>query len=63
MSEVKSGGATVFPYLDVAVQPVRGAAVFWYNIHESGELDFHTRHGACPVLYGNKWSKIIFRNI
>ena len=36
-----------------------GAAVFWYNLHESGDADTLTLHGACPMLHGTKWGKDI----
>lgn len=35
----------------------QGTAVFWYNLFASGEGDYSTRHGACPVLVGNKWGE------
>lgn len=55
MSDVAQGGATVFTELGLSVFPIKGAALFWMNLHPSGEGDFATRHAACPVLRGSKW--------
>ncbi|KXJ81467.1 hypothetical protein RP20_CCG019431 [Aedes albopictus] len=55
MSDVTRGGATVFPKLNFALEARKGSAVFWYNLHSSGNLDYSTLHGACPVLIGEKW--------
>ncbi|XP_069754215.1 prolyl 4-hydroxylase subunit alpha-2-like isoform X4 [Narcine bancroftii] len=55
MSDVPSGGATVFPDFGAAIYPKKRTAVFWYNLFRSGEGDYRTRHAACPVLVGSKW--------
>ncbi|CAB3248041.1 unnamed protein product [Arctia plantaginis] len=55
LSSVSRGGATVFPYLGVSVPPVKGAALFWYNLHSSGEPNHAMLHAGCSVLRGSKW--------
>lgn len=57
VSDVELGGATVFPDLNLTVYPKKGSAVFWFNLHKSGEGDSRTLHAACPVLAGTKWGK------
>lgn len=61
MSEVAQGGATVFTELGLSVSPVKNAAVYWLNLHPSGEGDLATRHAACPVLRGSKWGQYQLR--
>ncbi|XP_021343226.1 prolyl 4-hydroxylase subunit alpha-1-like [Mizuhopecten yessoensis] len=55
MSDVEAGGATVFPKLNLRILPVKGSAVFWYNLLPSGVRDERSMHGSCPVLLGSKW--------
>lgn len=55
MSDVEAGGATIFPATNLTIFPQKGSAVFWYNLHPSGEGDEKTLHAACPVLIGSKW--------
>lgn len=55
MSEVQQGGHTVFPVLGVSIQPKKGAGVFWFNLHKTGQIDYRMRHASCPVVFGSKW--------
>merc|ERR1719410_912464 len=55
MSEVISGGGTVFTNIGQTITPSKGDAVFWYNLMHDGSGDYLTRHAACPVLVGEKW--------
>ena len=50
-----SGGATVWPYSNIAVFSTKGSGVFWYNLYRNGAHDPMTMHAACPVLMGQKW--------
>jgi prolyl 4-hydroxylase len=60
MSDVAQGGATVFTKLNVGAWPKKGSAVFWHNLHATGERDYRTLHAGCPVLLGNKWGETIY---
>jgi hypothetical protein len=55
LSDVIKGGATVFPFMNVFIPAKKGSAAFWFNLHESGEGEYLSRHSGCPVLIGNKW--------
>ncbi|XP_055381323.1 prolyl 4-hydroxylase subunit alpha-2-like [Condylostylus longicornis] len=56
LSDVPLGGSTVWPYIKVKVNPVRGNAAFWYNLHYSLEGNVYTLHSSCPVVIGSKWA-------
>lgn len=59
LSDVALGGATVFTELGLSVFPIKHAALFWMNLHPTGEGDVTTLHAGCPVLRGSKWGKIL----
>ncbi len=55
LNAVQQGGETVFPNRDVTVQPRRGRAVMFCNLHADGSADPHSLHAGLPVLAGEKW--------
>ncbi|VDM99760.1 unnamed protein product [Thelazia callipaeda] len=55
MTEPEIGGRTVFTDVKTSVPCTKNAALFWYNLMRSGEVDVRSRHAACPVLTGVKW--------
>lgn len=57
LNDVKVGGETAFYHLNVAAEPEKGSALVWFNLKRSGLTNMLSGHGACPVLYGHKWSK------
>ncbi|XP_021098949.1 prolyl 4-hydroxylase subunit alpha-3 isoform X5 [Heterocephalus glaber] len=59
LSSVEAGGATAFIYANFSVPVVKNAALFWWNLHRSGEGDGDTLHAGCPVLVGDKWGMLL----
>ncbi|XP_037730686.1 prolyl 4-hydroxylase subunit alpha-2-like isoform X1 [Drosophila subpulchrella] len=55
LGDVDSGGATIFPMINVSVTPKKGSAVFWHNLHNSGDMNIKTMHSGCPVIVGSKY--------
>lgn len=53
---MEEGGLTAFTTLGVAAKPVKGSAVFWYNLFSDGTEDLALMHGACPLIAGEKWA-------
>ncbi|XP_068233920.1 prolyl 4-hydroxylase subunit alpha-1-like [Palaemon carinicauda] len=55
VTDVEAGGRTAFPKAGVSVKPVKGSAVFWFNLNRNGLQNPKSEHGGCPVLLGHKW--------
>lgn len=55
LTDTEEGGETIFPEVGVAVQPVKGSAVLFYNCTPDGKEDPLSLHGGAPVLKGEKW--------
>lgn len=55
MGHIESGGATIFPQLNLTVNPERGTALVWHNLNNDGSKNLNTWHSACPVVVGTKY--------
>lgn len=55
LNYVEAGGATVFPRIQLTVEPIKNSAVIWYNHDRDGHTNPMTLHSGCPVLLGTKW--------
>ncbi|MCP9261189.1 Prolyl 4-hydroxylase subunit alpha-1 [Dirofilaria immitis] len=57
MTEPEMGGRTIFmSNLKMSLPCIKNAALFWYSLMRNGEVDMRSRHAACPVLTGVKWT-------
>ncbi|KRK01951.1 prolyl 4-hydroxylase subunit alpha-1 isoform X2 [Drosophila yakuba] len=54
--EVRQGGATVFPEINVTVFPQKGSMLYWFNLHDDGRPDIRSQHLVCPVVNGDRWT-------
>ena len=55
LNNVDEGGETIFPYVKVSVNPVKGSALLFYNCTPDGRSDPYSLHGGSPVRKGEKW--------
>ncbi len=57
LNEVDAGGGTVFPKLDLTIEPLPGRLVIFHNCRAgTNERHPHSLHGGLPVLRGEKWA-------
>ena len=56
INDVEAGGQTVFPTAFSAANPMKGSALYWFNLFSDGSPDYSSVHGGCPILLGEKWS-------
>ena len=49
------GGETVFPALDIMVEPQAGDMLLFANLDREGRSDKRTEHAGRPVDWGHKW--------
>ena len=59
LDDPEAGGATVWPYVGVNIFPEKGSSIWWFNTKSDSVPDPETKHAACPVLLGQKWSKFL----
>lgn len=55
LNDVDEGGETVFPELNLRVNPRHGSALYFSYANSLGQVDEKTLHGGAPVIKGNKW--------
>jgi prolyl 4-hydroxylase len=55
LSDVASGGETVFPEANIAVMPKRGRAVYFESANRAGDVDRRSLHASAPTSGGEKW--------
>jgi prolyl 4-hydroxylase len=55
LNDVKAGGATVLPEINLSVYPKKGSALYFSYVNSVGQVDPSTLHGGSPVVEGEKW--------
>ena len=56
MSDVEYGGSISFWEIGLAVKPIKGSAIMWYNLLPDGNVDPRVGIAHCPVFIGSKWT-------
>ncbi|CAD5223253.1 unnamed protein product [Bursaphelenchus okinawaensis] len=48
------GGGTVFPNLELVVQPGAGDLLLWFNADSNDDREYNSLHAGCPIEKGQK---------
>lgn len=49
------GGETNFPLANISISPIKGKALFFYNVDKNGSVDGLTLHEGSVIIEGEKW--------
>jgi prolyl 4-hydroxylase len=55
LSDVESGGGTLFPELSLQFTPAKGAALLFASLGRDGAVQESSLHAGLPVTSGDKW--------
>lgn len=55
LTDVEEGGETLFPAVNLRVEPSKRFAVMFFNVYSEGQIDPKSSHVALPVIKGEKW--------
>ncbi|XP_046543295.1 prolyl 4-hydroxylase subunit alpha-2-like isoform X1 [Haliotis rubra] len=55
LTDVESGGATVFLDIGLRYQPKKGSALLWFVVQPNGDDDVRLNKAECPMAVGDKW--------
>ena len=55
LNDVKAGGATALPDINLSVYPKKGSALYFSYVNSKGQVDPLTLHGGSSVVEGEKW--------
>ena len=57
LNEVKEGGQTGFPKLNIEVKPKKGDCLVFHNtLRDSTDIHPYSLHAGKPVISGEKWA-------
>lgn len=55
LNDVHTGGATVFPEINLSIYPKKGSALYFSYLNALNVVDPLTLHAGAPVIEGEKW--------